>query len=70
MMKVGDSASIVGYNEESSVVDRLKSMGLVRGTKLTVTRIAPLGDPYEVHVRGYNMGLRRDEGDKLQLSPS
>ena len=66
-MKVGDSARIVGYNEESNVVNRLKSLGLVRGTSLTVTRIAPMGDPFEIRVRGYNLGIRQDEGETLRL---
>ena len=66
-MKVGDTARIVGYNEESNLVERLKSLGLVLGTSLTVTRIAPLGDPIEVTLRGYKLGLRRAEGETLKL---
>jgi ferrous iron transport protein A len=42
-------------------------MGLTPGTSLTVVRVAPLGDPVEIEVRGYSLTLRRDEAEILQV---
>lgn len=66
-LRVGDTAQIAGYVATDPIVDRLKAFGLVQGTKIKVTRIAPLGDPFEVLVRGYKLGLRRSEGNLLLL---
>jgi ferrous iron transport protein A len=44
---------------------RLQEMGLVRGTPVQFVRVAPLGDPIEVRVRGYNLSLRRQEADAV-----
>jgi ferrous iron transport protein A len=43
-------------------------MGLTRGTRVMVIRVAPLGDPVELEVRGFRLTLRKDEADVLQLS--
>ena len=64
---VGTVARVVGYKSTNSVTDRLKSLGLVPGTTLTVKRVAPLGDPVEVSVRGFSLGLRGAEWTLLQL---
>lgn len=48
---------------------KLMAMGLLPGTPFTVTRIAPLGDPIEISVRGFALSLRKQEADLLQLSP-
>ena len=44
---------------------RLQEMGLIRGTTVQFVRVAPLGDPIEVRVRGYNLSLRRQEADAV-----
>ncbi|HEU5282060.1 MAG TPA: ferrous iron transport protein A [Gammaproteobacteria bacterium] len=48
---------------------KLMAMGLLPGTPFTVTRIAPLGDPIEITIRGFALSLRRQEADLLELSP-
>mgnify|MGYP006432681177 CR=1 FL=1 len=67
-MRPGQSARIVGYEgERSAYRTRLLTMGLTRGTEITLVRVAPLGDPVDIHVRGFNVSLRKDEASVLQL---
>lgn len=57
----GESARIVSVQGEGSASRRLMDMGLIRGTSVKVVRVAPLGDPIEVNLRGYMLTLRRSE---------
>lgn len=60
--KVGDEGVVVGLQNSSAAYrKRLMSMGLNKGVSFTVTRVAPLGDPMEINVRGYSLTLRKDE---------
>ncbi|WP_269430780.1 FeoA family protein [Pseudorhodobacter wandonensis] len=68
-LSLGDRALISGFAASSSAYRRkLLSMGLTLGTQFTVQRIAPLGDPIEIRLRGYALSLRKDEADALNLS--
>lgn len=65
---VGESGEITGYDSsDSSYRKKLLSMGLTKGTVVTVTKTAPLGDPVELTVRGYKLSLRKAEADVLEL---
>lgn len=65
---VGESGEITGYDSsDSSYRKKLLSMGLTKGTVVTVTKTAPLGDPVELSVRGYKLSLRKTEADVLEL---
>lgn len=67
-MKIGNKARIVRLSSgEKGYRHRLISMGLIPGTELTVSRIAPLGDPIEIQVRGFALSLRKGEAGILQL---
>jgi ferrous iron transport protein A len=67
-MKIGDKARVVRFGKgDKSYRQCLVSMGLIPGTELTVTRIAPLGDPIEIFVRGFALVLRKNEAAVLQL---
>ncbi|HSV94124.1 MAG TPA: FeoA family protein [Desulfobacterales bacterium] len=69
-MAPGQSARIVGYEAGNPQYrSRLLAMGLTRGTGLRVLKIAPLGDPIEVEVRGFNLSLRKLEARILLLEP-
>lgn len=65
----GQSATVVGYTSDASHTKKLKSMGLVPGTTITVERIAPLGDPLQIIFRGYSLGVRRNEVDCITVNP-
>lgn len=61
-LKAGDYAEITGYTlGNASYRAKLLALGLTHGTQLKMLNIAPLGDPFEIAVRGYHLSLRRDE---------
>lgn len=67
-MAVGDRGEVVRLlRGDRSYREKLLSMGLLPGTIFTVTRVAPLGDPVEINVRGYAMTLRKDEAKMLSV---
>lgn len=67
-LPVGGTARVTGIRDtHRSYRSKLLSMGLTRGTPLRVERIAPLGDPVHVTVRGFSLSLRGSEADALQL---
>lgn len=63
----GVSATLVSYPLNGSAFIRLREMGLLPGTRLTLIRVAPLGDPIEIKVRGYNLTLRKTEADHILI---
>ncbi|WP_268968825.1 FeoA family protein [Pseudomonas schmalbachii] len=65
-LAVGDRARVTGFNQGGSAYRRkLLSMGLTPGAELAVTRVAPMGDPVEIRVRGFSLSLRKAEADAL-----
>lgn len=67
-MKVGDKGRITRIQAGEKVYrHRLVSMGLLPGTEFTVSRIAPLGDPIEITVRGFALSLRKGEASILHI---
>ena len=67
-MKVGYRGRIVGIKPGETVYrHKLISMGLLPGTEFVVSRIAPLGDPIEIIVRGFSLGLRKNEANILRI---
>ncbi len=67
-LTIGEQATIVGYDKEHlRYLHRLLAMGLTRGTKILLVRKAPMGDPLDISLRGYNISLRRDEASVLRL---
>ncbi len=68
-MKPGDDAVVVGYQGSNKVfLMKLLTMGLTRGTSLRLIKLAPLGDPAEIEVRGFRLSLRREEASIILLS--
>ncbi len=61
-LQVGDRARIVRVDAKGAIRRRLLEMGFVRGEQLKVERLAPLGDPMELVIKGYHLSLRREEG--------
>ena len=64
-LAIGQTATIIGFRVESAYVERLRSLGLVRGTQIEVVRTAPLGDPVELKLRGFRLAIRAREADCL-----
>lgn len=69
--KVGQYGKILGVSKANKVYrQKLLSMGLTPGTVFLVKRMAPLGDPIELAVRGYSLSLRKGEAAILQVKPT
>ena len=68
-LKAGDHGVIQSYRGANPVHARLKEMGLVRGTPVEVKRLAPLGDPMELRVRGYHLSLRKEDASCIVVTP-
>ncbi|NJR65953.1 MAG: ferrous iron transport protein A [Leptolyngbyaceae cyanobacterium CRU_2_3] len=65
-LAVGSTGRVIGYEKGSRAYkSKLLSMGLTPGTEFTVSRYAPLGDPVEIRVRGFQLSLRKDEASTL-----
>jgi ferrous iron transport protein A len=65
-MAVGDSGRILGFGEGGKAYrKKLLSMGLTPGVEFSVVRYAPMGDPVEIRVRGFNLSLRKDEAQAI-----
>ena len=64
----GQSGTILSVGNQSGAVKRrLVDMGLTPGTQVKVTKVAPLGDPLEVSLRGYELSLRKDDAAQIQI---
>ena len=66
-LRVGDRARVLAYRETPELVQRLASLGLIPGTDFLVKRFAPLGDPVEIHFRGFRLALRPAEADAVEV---
>lgn len=65
-MAVGETGTVTGYVKGASAYrEKLLAMGLTKGTEFTVQRIAPMGDPVEIEVRGFSLSLRKAEASTL-----
>ena len=68
-LTVGASAVVKDFPKAGSAFVRLREMGVLAGTRITLIRTAPMGDPLEIKVRGYNLTLRRSEADHVMVEP-
>ena len=68
-LDVGDEVRVQGYSCHSDYTERLMRLGLIPGTRFTLQRRAPLGDPVEIRLRGYSLVLRPSEAACLVLEP-
>lgn len=62
-MRPGESAKIVEINAQGALKRRLMDMGLTRGSLVTFRKVAPLGDPIELTIRGYELTIRKNEAE-------
>jgi ferrous iron transport protein A len=69
-LPIGGTATIREFPKTSSASIRLREMGLLVGTPLTLVRTAPLGDPLEIKSRGYHLTLRKSEAEHVLVEPS
>lgn len=69
-VKVGDSCQVVRLTGSGAVRRRIMDMGVTKGVKIFVRKVAPLGDPIEVTLRGYELTLRKDEAQSIEVAPN
>ena len=65
---IGESATVRRLTGEGAVKRHIMDMGITKGTEVFVRKVAPLGDPIEVTVRGYELSLRKSEAENILVS--
>lgn len=66
-IKVGESAQVVKLHGEGAVKRRIMDMGITKGVEITIRKVAPLGDPIEVTVRGYELSIRKADAEMIEV---
>ncbi|GFH89011.1 MAG: ferrous iron transport protein A [Lachnospiraceae bacterium] len=65
--KVGDTVRVVRLHGEGAVKRRIMDMGLTKGVDVQIRKVAPLGDPMEVTVRGYELSIRKADAEMIEV---
>lgn len=66
-IKPGSSCTILHVNDVGATRRRIMDMGITRGTKVKVLKVAPLGDPVDLAVRGYHLSLRKSDLEEIEV---
>ena len=65
--KIGDAVKVVKLHGEGAIKRRIMDMGLTKGVEVHIRKVAPLGDPVEVTVRGYELSLRKADAEMIEV---
>lgn len=65
--KIGETVKIVKLHGEGAVKRRIMDMGITKGVSVFVRKVAPLGDPIEISVRGYELSLRKADAETIEV---
>lgn len=66
-VKIGDSVSVVKLHGEGAVKRRIMDMGITKGVIIQIRKVAPLGDPVEITVRGYELSIRKADAKMIEV---
>ena len=66
-VKVGGTAKVVKLHGEGALKRRIMDMGITKGISVYVRKVAPFGDPIELTVRGYELSIRKEDADKIEV---
>ena len=66
-IRISKSATVVKLHGEGALKRRIMDMGITKGTTVTVRKVAPLGDPMEITVRGYELSLRKADAEMIEV---
>jgi ferrous iron transport protein A len=69
-LAIGSRATVCGFPGQGPAFLRLREMGVLPGTTVTLVRTAPLGDPLEIQVRGYSLTLRKSDAEHVVVEPT
>lgn len=65
--KVGETVKVVKLHGEGAIKRRIMDMGLTKGVEVYIRKVAPLGDPVEITVRGYELSLRKADAEMIEI---
>ncbi len=65
--KIGETVKVVKLHGEGAIKRRIMDMGLTKGVEVYIRKVAPLGDPIEVTVRGYELSLRKADAEMIEV---
>ena len=68
-IKIGKSATVLKLHGEGALRRRIMDMGITKGVQVKVRKVAPLGDPLEITVRGYELSLRKADAEMIEVEP-
>ncbi|MBQ2940142.1 MAG: ferrous iron transport protein A [Clostridia bacterium] len=66
-VKIGKTAKVVKVHGEGPIRRRIMDMGITKGVEIYVRKVAPLGDPLELMVRGYELSLRKEDAERIEV---
>ena len=66
-VEVGQTVTVVKIHGEGAIRRRIMDMGITKGTKVYVRKVAPLGDPIELNLRGYELSLRKEDAQIIEI---
>lgn len=66
-IKIGETVKVVKINGQGAVKRRIMDMGITKGVEIFVRKVAPLGDPIEVNVRGYELSIRKADAEIIEV---
>lgn len=66
-VRVGSTVKVVKVHGEGAIKRRIMDMGITKGTRIYVRKVAPLGDPFELQVRGYELSLRKADAEMVEV---
>ena len=66
-IKIGKTATVVKVHGEGALKRRIMDMGITKGVEISVRKVAPLGDPLEITVRGYELSLRKADAEMIEI---
>ena len=66
-VKIGEKVKVVKLNGEGAIKRRIMDMGITKGVDILVRKVAPLGDPIEINLRGYELSLRKNDAAMIEV---
>lgn len=66
--KIGETVKVIKLNGEGAIKRRIMDMGITKGIDVYIRKVAPLGDPIEVNVRGYELSLRKSDAEMILIN--
>ena len=66
-IQIGETAKVKKLHGEGAVKRRIMDMGITKGVEVYLRKVAPLGDPIEITVRGYELSLRKEDADRIEV---